>query len=153
MFRDNGMEIATLGPDNRVIIKPVTIGRDLGNAVQIVTGITKDDKLINNPPDSLRRAMRSPPRPPRPRPVSPRAAPTGGRSRHPIVAIKSWTAKSGQAIPEKNERLLGVRQILFRRRINNGIGPVTQGFTIVAAGWRGWASPSRWPPSPQPRWR
>jgi RND family efflux transporter MFP subunit len=53
MFRDNGMEIATLGPNNRVIIKPITIARDLGNTVQIATGITKSDKLINNPPDSL----------------------------------------------------------------------------------------------------
>lgn len=53
MFRDNGMEVAVLGPDDRVTIKPVTIGRDLGNVVQIATGISKDDKIINNPPDSL----------------------------------------------------------------------------------------------------
>jgi multidrug efflux system membrane fusion protein len=53
MFRDNGMQVATLGPNNRVVIKPITIGRDLGNVVQIATGITKDDKIINNPPDSL----------------------------------------------------------------------------------------------------
>ena len=53
MFRDNGMQVATLGPDNRVVIKPITIGRDLGNIVQIATGITKDDKIINNPPDAL----------------------------------------------------------------------------------------------------
>ncbi len=53
MFRDAGMQVATLGPDNRVVIKPITIGRDLGNVVQIATGITKDDKIINNPPDAL----------------------------------------------------------------------------------------------------
>lgn len=53
MFRDNGMQVATLGPDSRVVIKPITIGRDLGNVVQIATGITKDDKIINNPPDAL----------------------------------------------------------------------------------------------------
>ncbi|HYP64080.1 MAG TPA: efflux RND transporter periplasmic adaptor subunit [Acidocella sp.] len=53
MFRDNGMEVATLGPDNRVVIKPVTIGRDFGNVVQIATGISKDDRIINNPPDAL----------------------------------------------------------------------------------------------------
>ncbi len=53
MFRDNGMQVATIGPDNHVIIKPITIGRDLGNIVQIATGISKDDKIINNPPDAL----------------------------------------------------------------------------------------------------
>jgi len=53
MFRDNGMQVATVGPDNRVVIKPITIGRDLGNIVQIATGISRDDKIINNPPDAL----------------------------------------------------------------------------------------------------
>jgi membrane fusion protein, multidrug efflux system len=53
MFRDNGMEVATLGPDNRVVVKPVTIARDFGNTVQIATGISKDDRIINNPPDAL----------------------------------------------------------------------------------------------------
>jgi len=53
MFRDNGMQVAVVGPDNRVVIKPVSIGRDMGNIVQIATGITKEDKIINNPPDAL----------------------------------------------------------------------------------------------------
>jgi RND family efflux transporter MFP subunit len=53
MFRDNGMQVATVGPDNRVIIKPISIGRDLGNIVQIATGVSNDDRVINNPPDSL----------------------------------------------------------------------------------------------------
>lgn len=53
MFRDNGMEVATLGPGNRVIIRQVTIGKDLGKTVQLATGITANDKIIDNPPDSL----------------------------------------------------------------------------------------------------
>jgi membrane fusion protein, multidrug efflux system len=53
MFRDNGMQVATVGPDNRVVIKPISIGRDLGNVVQIATGIGKGDRIINNPPDAL----------------------------------------------------------------------------------------------------
>jgi RND family efflux transporter MFP subunit len=53
MFRDSGMEVATVGPDNRVIIKPITIGRDLGNVVEIAGGLGKNDRIINNPPDSL----------------------------------------------------------------------------------------------------
>ncbi len=53
MFRDSGMAVAALGPDGRVIIKPVTIIRDLGSVVQIADGISKTDRIINNPPDAL----------------------------------------------------------------------------------------------------
>ena len=53
MFRDSGMAVAEVGPDGRVTIKPISIGRDLGNVVQISSGIGKDDRIIDNPPDSL----------------------------------------------------------------------------------------------------
>lgn len=53
MFRDSGMAVAAVGPDGRVVIKPVSIGRDLGNVVEIADGIGKDDQIINNPPDAL----------------------------------------------------------------------------------------------------
>jgi len=32
---------------------PVTIGQDDGRTVQIVTGLNKNDEVIQNPPDSL----------------------------------------------------------------------------------------------------
>ena len=35
------------------LLTPVTIGRDYGNSVEIVTGLTGDEQLIVNPPDSL----------------------------------------------------------------------------------------------------
>lgn len=54
MFRDSGMSVAVLGPDDRVRIKPVTIGRDLGATVEIASGLTREDRVIDNPPDSLR---------------------------------------------------------------------------------------------------
>ncbi len=53
MFRDSGMEVATLGPGNHVVLKQVEIGRDLGTVVEISSGLTHADKVINNPPDSL----------------------------------------------------------------------------------------------------
>jgi multidrug efflux system membrane fusion protein len=52
-FRDAGMEVATLGPGNHVVMKQVTIGRDLGTVVEIASGLTHSDKVIDNPPDSL----------------------------------------------------------------------------------------------------
>jgi RND family efflux transporter MFP subunit len=54
MFRDAGMSVAVLGPDNQVAIKPVTISRDLGTTVEIGAGLTRADRVIDNPPDSLR---------------------------------------------------------------------------------------------------
>jgi RND family efflux transporter MFP subunit len=54
MFRDSGMSVAVIGPDGRVAIKPVTISRDLGATVVIGSGLTASDRVIDNPPDSLR---------------------------------------------------------------------------------------------------
>jgi RND family efflux transporter MFP subunit len=54
MFRDSGMAVATVGPDGRVAIKPVSIGRDMGATVEVASGLSAGDRLIDNPPDSLR---------------------------------------------------------------------------------------------------
>lgn len=53
-FRDAGMSVAVIGPDGRVAIKPITIARDLGATVEIASGLTAADRVIDNPPDSLR---------------------------------------------------------------------------------------------------
>lgn len=54
MFRDSGMQVATVGANDRVVIKPITIARDFGTAVQIASGLSTTDRVIDNPPDSLR---------------------------------------------------------------------------------------------------
>jgi RND family efflux transporter MFP subunit len=53
-FRDGGMAVATVGPNGRVAIKPITIGHDFGTYVEIASGLTRADRVIDNPPDSLR---------------------------------------------------------------------------------------------------
>ena len=53
LFRDAGMEVAILGPGNRVMIRPVSLGRDFGATVEIENGIGQDDWVIDNPPDTL----------------------------------------------------------------------------------------------------
>jgi hypothetical protein len=37
-----------------VRFKPVAIGRDYGTSVEIASGLTRQDRVIDNPPDSLR---------------------------------------------------------------------------------------------------
>ncbi len=54
MFRHSGMVAAVVGPDDHVILKPVTLGRDFGQTVEITSGLNPGDALIDNPPDSLR---------------------------------------------------------------------------------------------------
>ena len=53
MFRAAGLEVATLGRDNRIVMKPITIATDLGTQVIVGSGLSADDKVVNNPPDSI----------------------------------------------------------------------------------------------------
>jgi RND family efflux transporter MFP subunit len=53
LFRDEGMVVAVADGDNRVRIKPIDVKTDLGNAVE-ATGLSPADRVIDNPPDSLR---------------------------------------------------------------------------------------------------
>jgi RND family efflux transporter MFP subunit len=53
IFDAKGVSIATVGSDNRVLLKAVTIGRDLGQIVEISAGLTQNDRVIQNPPDGI----------------------------------------------------------------------------------------------------
>lgn len=53
MFRDDGMQVATIGPNNRVKLKTVVIARDMGAAVDVASGISPSDRIIDNPADAL----------------------------------------------------------------------------------------------------
>jgi RND family efflux transporter MFP subunit len=53
IFREHGMEVATVGPDNKIVLKPITLGRNLGTEVEVVKGLTATDRVVNSPPDSL----------------------------------------------------------------------------------------------------
>ena len=53
LFRKSGMEAAVVGPDDRVHLRPVTIRRNLGATMEIASGLTASDRVIDNPPDSV----------------------------------------------------------------------------------------------------
>ena len=53
VFRENGMEVATIGPDDTIALKPIKLGRNLGTEVEVVQGLKLSDRLVNSPPDSL----------------------------------------------------------------------------------------------------
>ena len=53
IFNQSGLHVATVGSDGRIILKQVTIARDLGNEVEIGSGITAEDRVVANPPDGI----------------------------------------------------------------------------------------------------
>jgi RND family efflux transporter MFP subunit len=53
IFRDQGPQVAVLGPDGRAHLHDVHIAVDLGTSLQIDQGLTPVDRVIENPPDSL----------------------------------------------------------------------------------------------------
>jgi RND family efflux transporter MFP subunit len=53
MFRAEGLRVATVGADNRVVMKPISIETDLGTQVVVAAGLSAKDRVVDNPPDSL----------------------------------------------------------------------------------------------------
>ncbi len=49
----DGLQVATVESDGRVALKPVTVARDLGKVVEIATGLSAQDRVIENPPDGI----------------------------------------------------------------------------------------------------
>ena len=53
LFREHGLEVAAIGQDDRIELKKVTLGRNLGTQVEVLKGLTPSDRVVNSPPDSL----------------------------------------------------------------------------------------------------
>jgi RND family efflux transporter MFP subunit len=52
IFRSEGMQVAVVR-DNKAELTPVTMGRDYGTEVEVLSGLTPADEVIENPSDSL----------------------------------------------------------------------------------------------------
>ena len=53
VFDGRGVSLATLGENSHVLFKTVKINRDFGDSVEIGSGITTNDRVIDTPPDGL----------------------------------------------------------------------------------------------------
>jgi RND family efflux transporter MFP subunit len=53
VFDQNGLRVATVGPDDRVLFKTVKIARDLGRNIELASGVSLEDRIINAPPDGI----------------------------------------------------------------------------------------------------
>lgn len=52
IFNAAGLQVATVGHDNKVTLKSISITRDLGKSLEI-NGLLAQDKVIDNPPDGI----------------------------------------------------------------------------------------------------
>jgi RND family efflux transporter MFP subunit len=50
---NHGTEVATLDSHDKVVLKPVQLGRDFGDRVEVIAGLSPSDRIINNPPETL----------------------------------------------------------------------------------------------------
>ena len=53
LFRSEGLRVATVPDGQHAELKPVTLGHDFGNEVEVVSGLSGDETVIVSPPDSL----------------------------------------------------------------------------------------------------
>jgi RND family efflux transporter MFP subunit len=53
LFRAEGPQVGVVGPDGKVELRSVKLGRDFGQTVEILSGVTPKDRVILNPSDSL----------------------------------------------------------------------------------------------------
>src|SRR5580704_5948742 len=53
IFDAKGLSIATVDASNRVLLKPVSIERDLGAVIELASGLSPNDRVIQNPPDGI----------------------------------------------------------------------------------------------------
>ena len=73
VFRGEGLQVATIEQGNRVKLKSIEQGRDFGTSVEVLTGLSADDVIVVNPPDSIAdgeqvRVSQAPSQPERPQP-------------------------------------------------------------------------------------
>jgi membrane fusion protein, multidrug efflux system len=53
VFDQNGLRVATVTSDNKILFKTVKIARDLGRNIELAGGITVEDRVISTPPDGI----------------------------------------------------------------------------------------------------
>jgi hypothetical protein len=58
LFTKAGLQVAVVQADHRVRLKAVAVSRDLGDTVEITGDLSKTDRVINSPSDSLKDGQR-----------------------------------------------------------------------------------------------
>jgi RND family efflux transporter MFP subunit len=57
IFRAQGTQVAVVSDDNKVVLRDIKVGRDFGSDIEVVAGLNANDRVIDNPPDSIENGM------------------------------------------------------------------------------------------------
>ncbi len=53
LFRQEGLRVVVAKNDGTTELRPITLGRDFGDIVEVTTGLADQDRVVSNPPDSI----------------------------------------------------------------------------------------------------
>ncbi len=53
IFRSEGLRVPVVVDGNKIDMRPVTVGRDFGNTIEVLSGLPDNAMIVANPPDSL----------------------------------------------------------------------------------------------------
>ena len=53
LFRSEGLRVAAVDAESKARLLPITLGRDFGTQVEVITGLSGDEQVIQDPPDSV----------------------------------------------------------------------------------------------------
>ncbi|PSH03350.1 MAG: efflux transporter periplasmic adaptor subunit [Acidobacteria bacterium] len=53
LFRAEGLRVAVVGPDGKVRLRALSVGRDYGTSLEVLSGLDANDRIVINPFDSL----------------------------------------------------------------------------------------------------
>jgi RND family efflux transporter MFP subunit len=53
LFRQHGLQVAVVGPEDKVTLRHVTVGRNLDTEVEVLQGLSPSDRVVDGPPDAL----------------------------------------------------------------------------------------------------
>lgn len=53
IFNQDGLRVATVSAEDRIVFKPVVIARDLGKNIELASGVAANDRVVIAPPDGI----------------------------------------------------------------------------------------------------
>ncbi len=53
LFRSEGLRVVTVDAQDRAHLQAIAVGRDWGTRIEVISGLTPEARVINNPPDSI----------------------------------------------------------------------------------------------------
>ncbi|GJG86956.1 hypothetical protein tb265_21370 [Gemmatimonadetes bacterium T265] len=94
LVRQQGAQAAVVGSDSVLQIRTISVGRDYGSAMEVLTGLKPGENVVVNPTDELRNGQRVRPRP-QPAEGAPGGNTPGGRPANP-PAPKAENGQGGK---------------------------------------------------------